>query len=197
MDPGQRPHVFMIAGPNGAGKTSTAMALLPKLHLLEFINADEIARGLSPLNPRSTALDAGKLMLKRIAYLTLQKQHFAFETTAAGKVHIKTLQQCHKAGYSTHLIFLYLTSPQLAMERVKTRVSRGGHNVPENDIIRRYNRGLKNLMQDYIHLVDNVKILDNSTGAFSPIAQKIDKTGWHIDQPEIWETLKEEYEHAR
>lgn len=133
-----KPSVIMIAGPNGAGKTTAAMTLLPDfLHMREFVNADEIARGLSPLNASSVAIEAGRLMLKRLHTLIEQRKHFAFETTGAGQGHIRTLERCRDAGYEISLAFLYLLSAEVAIDRVKLRVSQGGHDVPQPDIIRR------------------------------------------------------------
>lgn len=154
--------VLMIAGPNGAGKTTTAMALLPMLKIPEFVNADELARGLNPLNPDGQAVAAGKLMLKRIADLTAEGKNFAFETTASGLSHTKTIRACKAAGYEAELIYVWLESAEIAVERVAMRVKNGGHAIPEEVIKRRYNKGIHNLIHHYLPLFDNVTVANNT-----------------------------------
>lgn len=182
----------MIAGPNGAGKTSTAMTLLPNfLQINEFVNADEIAYGLSPFNPSSMAIESGRLMLKRISTLIANKKSFAFETTGAANIHLRSMGQCRQSGYQCDLMFLYLTSPELAIDRVKLRVAQGGHNIPETDIIRRYYRGLKLIFSQYIGLFDNSEVFDNSHGNVQLVAEKrsVD-SDWIIHLPKKWHHLQ-------
>lgn len=136
----------MIAGPNGSGKTTTALPLLSQ-HLnchaiYEFINADEIARGLAPLHPETMNLTASKLMISRLRELLAANKNFAFETTGAGKNYIKYLEQAQSKGYEINLLYLWLSDENLAVKRVAQRVAQGGHNIPENDIRRRYKQGL-------------------------------------------------------
>jgi predicted ABC-type ATPase len=170
-----QPQVVMIAGPNGAGKTSAAMTLLPDyLNIREFVNADEIARGLSPLNPSAAASAAGRIMKERLDHLIEGRQNFAFETTAAGMTRRLTMQKCREAGYATSIVFLYLSSPKLATERVKLRVSQGGHDIPEQQIISRYHAGMKNLFKIYFPLADTIEIYDNSFAEPALIAKKPD-----------------------
>jgi len=148
-------YLYIIAGPNGAGKTTAAMTVLPEaLDVKEFVNADEIARGLSPLNPAGIAIEAGKLMLKRIKQLADDNEDFYIETTLATRSYIKLIRECQRKGYIVILIFLYLNSWELARQRVEQWVSEGGHDIPEMDIERRYYRGIKNL-PEYIETVDN------------------------------------------
>lgn len=190
-----QPHVIMIAGPNGAGKTSTAMTLLPNfLRVNEFVNADEIAHGLSPLNQNSVAIEAGRLMLKRIQTLTEKHKNFAFETTGAANIHIRTLQHCRDAGYQTGLVFLYLSSAELAIERVKLRVSQGGHTIPETDIIRRYYKGIKMFFSHYIDLANTIEIYNNSSGDPSIVAEKRSSAAdWSIHKPDIWQNIQDSH----
>lgn len=189
----KQPQVIMIAGPNGAGKTSTAMTLLPNfLQVNEFVNADEIAHGLSPLNQNSMAIEAGRLMLKRIQNLIDKRKNFAFETTGAAKLHIRTLQHCRDSGYQTGLVFLYLSSAKLALERVKLRVSQGGHDIPEIDIKRRYYKGLEMLFTGYIPIVDTIEIYDNSYMRATLIAKKLAMTSpWVIQNHQLWQKIQE------
>ncbi|HEY8972201.1 MAG TPA: zeta toxin family protein, partial [Puia sp.] len=140
--------LYIIAGPNGAGKTTAAMTVLPEaLHVKEFVNADEIARGLSPLNPAGMAIEAGKIMLRRIRQLADDNEDFSIETTLASRNYLKFIKECQAKGYIVILIFFYLDSWEQARQRVEQRVSEGGHDIPETDIERRYHRGIKNLAE--------------------------------------------------
>jgi predicted ABC-type ATPase len=155
--------VLMIAGPNGAGKTTAAMTLLPRfLGIHEFVNADEIARGLNPLQPEAQAVTAGRVMIERIAQLTQQGKNFGFETTCAGLHHRTTFMACKQSGYETALAFLWLPNAQMSIRRVKYRVKSGGHSIPPDVIRRRYKKGLYHLIHDYLPLVDRAVIYDNS-----------------------------------
>ncbi len=183
--------IFMIAGPNGAGKTTTAMSFISNEMIDEFINADEIARGLAPLHPESMSLVASKLMLKRFGELLQAKKSFAFESTGSGKNYIKHLSEAKISGYEVCLMFLWLPSPELAVERVANRVKQGGHNIPEDTIRRRYFAGLKNLVKHYLPLVDRALILDNSiAGSNKIIARKHVSHDLIIDEPNIWKEIQ-------
>lgn len=184
--------IFMIAGPNGAGKTTTAMSFISFEVIDEFLNADEIARGLAPLHPESMSLTASKLMLKRLRDLLDGNKNFAFETTGSGTNYIKHLKEAQAKGYEVHLMFLWLPSPDLAVERVANRVKQGGHNIPEDTIRRRYFGGLKNLIKHYLPLADRALILDSSTaGADKIIAKKHIEHGLKIEEPIIWKKIQE------
>ena len=142
------PNLFIIAGCNGAGKTTASFTILPDVfHLDIFVNADEIARGLSPLNPDKSSIEAGRMMLSKIDQHVDNRTDFAFETTLASKSFVKTIRKAKNAGYNVSLIFYYLDSEQLAIERVETRVKEGGHNIPKDVIIRRYYAGIRNLFE--------------------------------------------------
>jgi predicted ABC-type ATPase len=165
--------VVMIGGPNGAGKTTTATTMLPKeLRIREFVNADEIARGLSPFNPEGSARAAGRLMIKRIDELISREESFAFETTCSGRAHAQTLSRCRKAGYRLTLIFLWLPSAKEAVKRVARRVAQGGHQLPKDVVIRRYAGGLKNLQRLYLPIADIAYIYDNSDEGGMLIAER-------------------------
>lgn len=183
--------VFMIAGPNGAGKTTTAIPLIQNTEIDEFLNADEIARGLAPLHPESVSLSASKLMLKRFQELLSTHKSFAFETTASGTNYVKHIKRAKDLGYQFHLLFLWLSSPDLAVMRVAKRVSQGGHNIPEDVVRRRYNGGLKNLIQCYLPLTDSALILDNSLNeANKVIARKNDKNVLKVEETNIWKEIE-------
>ncbi len=185
--------IFIIAGPNGSGKTTTALSLLPNLiNIDEFINADEIAKGLAPLHPESMALTASKLMIKRLRDLLAAHKNFAFETTASGTNYIKYLKEAQTIGYKVHLIFLWLQSPDLAVERVTQRVIQGGHHIPENIIRRRYYSGLKNLINHYLPISDSALILDNSKAESNKtIAEKCITGDLKIEELDIWKRINQ------
>lgn len=156
------PNLYVIGGANGSGKTTVALNLLPFLSLFEYINADAIAAGLSPLNPESMAIQAGRLMLERLRIVVNSTIDFAFETTLAARTYVRFLQDCKAKGYNINLIYFWLQSPDLAVERVAMRVSCGGHSIPENVIRRRYERGRRNLSELYLPLCNSWIIYDNS-----------------------------------
>jgi predicted ABC-type ATPase len=157
------PQVIVIAGPNGAGKTTLAPFLLrDKLGLLEYVNADPIAHGLSGFDPASVALQAGRVMLNRLHELAAQRKTFALETTLASKHYAGWIKKLRADGYAFQLMFLWLRSPDLAVRRVRARVHAGGHEVPEQVIRRRHAAGLKNFWSFYQPLADAWAVYDNS-----------------------------------
>ena len=156
-------HLYIIAGCNGAGKTTASRTILPKSLLVkEFVNADEIAKGLSPFNPEGVAIEAGRLMLELIKYLLSRGESFSIETTLATRSYVKLVRDASKLGYMVHLVYFWLNSPQLAVERVAERVSEGGHNIPYDVILRRYSKGVDNLFKLFMDEVDIWVIYDNS-----------------------------------
>lgn len=176
------PHLYIIAGCNGAGKTTASYSVLPDmLNCKEFVNADEIARGLSPFQPDSVAIKAGRIMLNRIKDLLNQGVDFAFETTLATKIYTQFIQEAQSKGYFVTLVYFWLNSPELAIERVKTRVISGGHNIPEETIRRRYLAGLMNLQKLYTPICDYWMIIDNSEHPSRIIAE-----GARHDKSEIY-----------
>lgn len=156
-------HLYIIAGCNGAGKTTASMTILPKSLLVkEFVNADEIAKGLSPFNPEGVAIEAGRLMLERIKYLMDKGESFSIETTLATRSYVNLVREAKALGYQVHLIYFWLNSPQLAIDRVAERVRKGGHNIPHDVILRRYYKGISNLFKLFMDEVDIWAIYDNS-----------------------------------
>lgn len=157
------PRVVVIAGPNGAGKSTSAPRLLVEaLAVDEFINADTIAAGLSGLHPERVAFEAGRLMLGRIAALAAQRASFAFETTLATRGFAGLLTRLHADGYRSHVVFLSLPSPEIAIARVQERVARGGHDVAPDVIYRRFFRGLWAFFGTYRELARSWILMDNS-----------------------------------
>jgi predicted ABC-type ATPase len=154
--------IIVLGGPNGAGKTTAARELLPHgLGIREFVNADEIARGLSPFNETGAALAAGRLMIDRMRWLARIGESFAFETTCAGRGHAEFLERCRADGWRVTLLFLWLPSPQAAIERVARRVREGGHDIPADVIVRRYWKGISNMRNLYLPLANVAAIYDN------------------------------------
>ena len=154
---------YIIAGPNGAGKTTFAEEFLPKdAECINFINADLIAMGLSPFRPEVAAVRAGKLMLEQIDRCIQKGESFAFECTLSGRAYIKKIKEMQAKGYRVIIYFLKLASVDLAIERVKLRVAEGGHNVPVEDIKRRFDRGWMNFQELYKPLCDDWIVFDTS-----------------------------------
>lgn len=158
-------NLYIIAGCNGAGKTTASYTILPEiLDCREFVNADEIAKGLSPFQPEKAAFEAGCIMLNRINQLLQQGENFAFETTLATRSYKSKILEAQAMGYTVTLLFFWLDSVTQAKDRVMMRVSEGGHNIPNDVIERRYRAGIRNLFDIYIPVVDKVLIFDNTNG---------------------------------
>lgn len=180
-------NLYIIAGCNGAGKTTASYTVLPEmLGCREFVNADEIARGLSPFNPEGAAIQAGRLMIERVLQLMKEGQDFAFETTLATRSYIKLIKKAQSVGYFVTLLFFSLPTPEQAVQRVARRVSLGGHNIPQDVIYRRFESGLKNLFQLYMPVVDFWSLYDNNSCPTQRIA-----SGWRKgERLEVAETDK-------
>jgi predicted ABC-type ATPase len=184
--------LYIIAGCNGAGKTTASFNILPSiLDCKEFVNADEIARGLSPFQPEKVALEAGRIMLQRIDELLETDKDFAFETTLATRSFRNTVLKAKERGYIVTLLFFWLESQELAIERVKTRVSEGGHNIPEETIRRRYLAGLKNLFEIYIPICDRTFVFNNSLNSPKRIFKSEDGKQVIYNQKEFDEIRKQ------
>ena len=169
------PNIYIIAGCNGSGKTTAAFTVLPEIFdCKEFVNADEIARGLSPFQPETVSFQAGRIMLSRIKELIAEKKDFAFETTLATKSYAPLLKKAIENGYQTWLVLLWLSDVNIAYERVQERVERGGHNIPTEVIFRRRERGLKNFFSLYQSLSTNWIFYNNSNDLPVPIAKGTD-----------------------
>jgi predicted ABC-type ATPase len=183
-------NLFIIAGPNGAGKTTASYTVLPEmLNCKEFVNADEIARGLSPFQSDKAAIEAGRLMLLRIKELIKHQADFAFETTLSTRSYVNTILQAKNSGYFVTLVYFWLSSPDLAIERVKTRVKEGGHNVAVDVIKRRYLSGVKNLFNLYLPISDYWMIIDNSENPFQLIAEGFASKNKQINDNNTWEKI--------
>lgn len=172
MDEPLQPTIYILAGPNGAGKTTFANTFLqPFARCREFLNADLIAAGLSPFAPESQAIRASELLLKRIDELVSTRSTFSFETTLAARSYQGSVIQWRRLGYRVILYFIWLPNPELAIQRVAKRVREGGHNIPETVVRRRYARGLANLLDLYIPIVNTTCIFDGASFPPIPIAE--------------------------
>jgi predicted ABC-type ATPase len=169
----QEKNLYIIAGCNGAGKTTASFTILPEiLDCKEFVNADEIAKGLSPFQPEKVSIEAGRIMLHRIDELLNANKTFAFETTLSTKSYKNKIITAQQKGYKVTLLFFWLQTVDLAKERVKTRVVEGGHNIAEDVIERRYVNGIKNLFEIYFNISDKILIIDNSKNNLELLAVK-------------------------
>ena len=192
------PKLYIIAGCNGAGKTTASFTILPEiLGCKEFINADEIAKGLSPFQPESVAVQAGRIMLTRMDELLQKGETFAFETTLATKSYKQKIEWAQANGYEVTLLFFWLDSPNIAKKRVAQRVAEGGHNIPLETIERRYYNGIANLFAIYIDMVDICYIFDNSEGERTPIAKKYKGGKEIIYNADLYNQMKNSYEKGR
>lgn len=170
-------NLYIIAGCNGAGKTTASFTILPEiLDCKEFVNADEIAKGLSPFQPEKVSFESGRIMLRRINELLEANVNFAFETTLASKSYKPKITEAKRKNYTVTLLFFWLQNVDLAIERVKIRVSEGGHNIETEIIKRRYKNGIKNLFEIYLPIADEIMIFDNSEGKHDLIAEKTFET---------------------
>ncbi len=174
MREAMQPRLFLFGGPNGAGKTTVATRVLRSVGCSEFVNADSIASGLSPLNQDAVALEAGRIMLDRMHALATARRDFAFESTLASRSFTAIIRDCKRKGYRFHLVYIWLRSVDLARRRVQARVAAGGHSIPPLTIERRYQRGLWNLFSLYLPLADSFLAFDNSTPGIRPIAERTD-----------------------
>ena len=190
--------LYIIAGCNGAGKTTASFTILPEvLGCKEFINADEIAKGLSPFQPESVAVQAGRIMLARMDELLQKGETFAFETTLATKSYKQKIEWAQANGYEVTLLFFWLDSPNMAKKRVAQRVAEGGHSIPSETIERRYHNGIANLFAIYIDMVDICYIFDNSEGERTPIAKKYKGGKEIIYNIDLYNQMKNSYEKER
>lgn len=166
-------NVYVIAGPNGSGKTTFAIKFLPEyVKCPNFINADLIAQGLSPFSPDAAAIKAGKLVLEQIHKFAGQGVDFAFETTLSGKLYLNLFKSLKKKGYKIYLFFLWIPNADLAVSRIKNRVAHGGHDVPVQDVLRRFGRSISNFFKLYQPFVDSWMLFDNAGAIPVLIAQR-------------------------
>ena len=185
------PNLYIIAGPNGAGKTTASYTLLPEmLNCINFVNADEIARGLSPFSPSTVDVQAARIMIQRTDELLEERADFAIETTLATRSYVGLIKRAHEKGYKVHLLFFCLESPEQAIQRVAQRVKEGGHNVPTDVIRRRFQLGISNLVNLFIPICDSVHVWNNTKGEAQLVAKQTTETaGLEIIDKNMWNHL--------
>jgi predicted ABC-type ATPase len=183
-----RPQVIIIAGPNGAGKSTIAPFLLrDRFGVMNYVNADTIASGLSAFAPEKFALEARRIMLKQLREMAERQIDFAFESTLASRSYAPWLSRLSGQGYNVHLFFLWLQNPEIAIQRVKERIRMGGHHIPEEVIRRRYRKGAHNFFALYQTIADNWSMYDNSeSGKSFLIAEGKKKVTIDIYQSDLW-----------
>jgi len=187
------PYLYIISGCNGAGKTTASFTILPEmLKCKEFVNSDEIAKGLSPFNSDSiaVAVEASRIMYKRIKELIASGATFAMETTLATRSVANLIREAQREGYYVTLLYFWLNTPDLAVERVKMRVEAGGHNIPENTIRRRYRAGIQNLFNLYLPISDYWMITDNSMTSMEIVAKGFRDEKKEVFNPIIYNKLE-------
>lgn len=191
-------NLYIIAGCNGAGKTTASFTILPEIiECKEFVNADEIAKGLSPFQPEKVSFESGRIMINRINELLKENESFAFETTLSTRSYKNKILKAKSQGYTVTLLFFWLNNIELAKERVKIRVLEGGHNIPKDVIERRYLKGIYNLFDIYLPILDGAFIFDNSFGKHKLIAQKLSKEPLMIIDKVKFSKLKQFYDNKR
>lgn len=186
------PRLYIISGCNGAGKTTASYSLLPEmLDCSEFVNSDEFAKSLSPFSPEKASIQASKLMLKKIRYMLKKNKDFAVETTLATRTLLKTAKIAQNAGYTVTLLYFWLNSPELAIERVKARVEAGGHDIPEETIRRRYHVGIDYFFHYYAPICERWILADNSQIPFRVIAEGAKNDVINIRDNDVYEKVLE------
>jgi len=185
----ENPTCYIVAGPNGAGKTTFAMRYLPQIAGCDnFINADLIAGGISPLNPARVQIAAGRILLKEIERCIAAREDFAFETTLSGQTYFNLVKRLKADGWQVVLIYLWIPNAEFSALRVAERVIQGGHDIPKEAILRRYDRSLNNLMNLFIDECSKTIVYDNRTNPAIPICIA-DSAGVEILKPELYPQL--------
>lgn len=186
MVPPDQLKCVVFGGPNGSGKSTIAEKILPALSIQEFVNAAVIAKGLSKAPDRTVHIEASRLMLSRLEELAKTHVSFAFESTLSSRTHAVRLQQFKEKGYRIELFFLWLPSVELALERVRQRVLKGGHDIPEETVRRRYSRTIGNLFEIYLPLVDSCRIYDNRNIGIQKLIARIQAQQIEVFEPRLW-----------
>lgn len=184
------PRLYILSGCNGSGKTTASYSLLPEmLECTQFVNSDEFAKSLSPFNPAKASVMASRFMLMRINYLLARKEDFSIETTLATRSLMGIINEAKGLGYTVTILYFWLKSPDMAVQRVKDRVAAGGHNIPEDVIRRRYAMGLNYFFETYVPLCDHWILADNSSSPFKVVAEG-DSNGTYIKDELKYKTIR-------
>jgi predicted ABC-type ATPase len=191
MPPTDSPIIYVVGGPNGAGKTTFARKFLPAAEIVEFLNSDLLAAGLSPLRPETMASRAARLLLDRWRELLAVRRDFGFETTLSGRTYATMLRLAKNEGYSVRLCYLWLPDTKMCLRRVRQRVRRGGHDVPEADVRRRFLPSLRNFFSLYLPLADEALLFQAASRSPQLVAR------WNgpkavVVKPEIYEQIQKQ-----
>lgn len=187
----KHPTCYIVAGPNGAGKTTYALKYLPAIASCKnFLNVDEIAKGLSPLDFNAGLVQASRIFLSQLTQKIRERKSFAFETTLSGRHYLQKIRQWRKDGWNIILIYLYIPTPEFSEARVRQRVEQGGHDIPLSDIYRRYPRSLKNLFE-YMEVCDKTFCIDNSASHITSIFEKELGHSISIENNELYKKIRE------
>ena len=182
--------MYIISGCNGSGKTTASYTLLPELlECREYVNSDEFAKSLSPFSPSEASVRASRYMLMKINYLMDRDETFSIETTLATRSLMTIIRKARERGYEITILYFWLSSPQLAIERVRKRVAAGGHHIPDDVVKRRYYMGLNYLFSQYIPACDHWILADNSTPPFKVIAQGASEESTIIRDPQRYDIV--------
>ena len=185
------PRLYIISGCNGAGKTTASYTMLPEmLDCSEFVNSDEFAKGLSPFQPEKASIQAGRYMIAKTRYLLKKRLDFGIETTLATRTILKTVKMAQAAGYTVTLLYFWLNSPDLAVERVRARVEAGGHNIPEETVRRRYHTGIYYFFNLYAPICERWILADNSQIPFRVIAEGSKDEVINIKDETTYQTIR-------
>ena len=185
------PRMYIISGCNGSGKTTASYSMLPEIFdCSQYVNSDEFAKSIAPFNPEGAYVAASRLMLLKTQFLFKRQADFCIETTLATRSLLKMVREAQEQGYFVTVLYFWLRSADLAIERVRARVAAGGHNVPEETIRRRYKSGQKYFFEDYAPLCDRWILADNSVPPFREIAQGTKGgTANIVKDPELFESI--------
>ena len=184
------PRMYIISGCNGSGKTTASYMLLPELlDCSEFVNSDEFAKSLAPFHPESAYVTASRYMLKKLQYLFSRRKDFCLETTLATRSLIKMVQRAQEQGYFVTVVYLWLRSPEIAIQRVAARVEAGGHDVAPDVIRRRYYAGLQYFFDTYAPTCDKWMLVDNSDADFNIVAEGTRK-GMTVRDLDLYQQIK-------
>ena len=184
------PRLYIISGCNGSGKTTASYSVLPEmLGCSEFVNSDEFAKSLAPFNPEKASVNASRYMLLKMRHLLGRRADFCIETTLATRSLLKVIRDAQNAGYYVTILYFWLTSPELAVARVKARVAAGGHNIKEETIRRRYHVGLHYLFRDFMPVCNRWILCDNSNVPFTIVAES-SEDGTIVRDPEKFSKIK-------
>jgi predicted ABC-type ATPase len=183
------PNLFLIAGPNGAGKSTSAPELLSGARrVTEFVNADVIAKAHGV-----TEIQAGRITLNRLTALAAARQDMAFETTLASHLLLPRIRAMQASGYRFHIFFFWLPNADTAVKRVASRVASGGHDIPEDVIRRRYERGLENFFNQYLPAADSWAMMNNTARPSQTIAWRNVGGRLSVKDNQLWSQLTARY----